>query len=184
LEEEMRRLPIIIALAILFSGICHQAIAKNTPKKRFAPADAESARIIAKEGRQLLEISKGSIIRLDGAGKLKFKREGQIIEIPSGLSIMINGKPVNQVNTAVHVGEKVQIVDSKKKTVWNLSLTTDPRIPGVQSEWTEMDIGNSAGEFTLSYNEPVTIFLQSRPGGKFRMRTIAGLILEDSGLTN
>src|SRR5262249_28287757 len=43
--------------------------------------------LLLKGNKQLLVISTGRIIKLTGSGAIKFKRDGQLIEVPNGLSV-------------------------------------------------------------------------------------------------
>jgi beta-lactamase regulating signal transducer with metallopeptidase domain len=86
--------------------------------------------LIIKEGGRRLEIANGYSISMNGGGKVNFKDEGRVIELPEGLTILVNEKPVSA-ERKVHEGELVRIINAAEETVWKLAAipaTDAPRL--------------------------------------------------------
>lgn len=136
--------------------------------------------LLIKERNQLLVVPAGRLIRLAGAGDLKFRQDGRLIEIPRGAALTVNGRPifrgreVGRGETAEIVGnevlarervvresEVVRVVDSDDRVMWELSLAPDAQAttPGGR-DWLTIN-----GEFSLNAEAPKTLLLYPRPGG-------------------
>jgi hypothetical protein len=57
---------------------------------------------------------------MDGAGQVNFKEDGRVIELPEGLTILVEDKKV-ETEQRVEEGETVRIINSKGETIWKLS---------------------------------------------------------------
>jgi hypothetical protein len=141
--------------------------------------------LLVKGNKQLLLISTGRIIKLTGLGNLKFKRDGQLIEIPNGLGITVNGESafkegeVRKNETAdvvggeitsrerlIHGNETVRLVGEGQRTMWELSLVpTESASMLASGNWFTIN-----GEFNVSAAELKTFFLYAKPGGGVKMR--------------
>lgn len=126
--------------------------------------------LIVKSDGHLLEIAQNNVVKLDGAGRLKFKREGRFIEVPKGFKVTVNGQPISA-ERAIHKGESVQIVAPNSAPVWELSLGTEPSPLSNTDSWAEISVGNAEGEFTLSHDRPMTTLLRAGTGGMLRIRS-------------
>jgi hypothetical protein len=141
--------------------------------------------VLLKGNRQLLLLSSGRIIKLVGSGNLKFKRDGQLIEIPDGLSITVNGeaafkdREVGKGETADVVGgqitsrerlvqgkKTVRLVGEGQRTIWEFSVEPAESASMLESgNWFAIN-----GEFNVSAAELKTFFLYAKPGGGVKMR--------------
>jgi hypothetical protein len=141
--------------------------------------------LLLKGNKQLLLLSSGRIIKLVGSGNLKFKRDGQLIEIPDGLSITVSGeaafkdREVGKGETADVVGgeiasrerliqgnKTVRLVGEGQRTIWELSLERAESASMLDSgNWFAIN-----GEFNVSAAEPNTFFLYAKPGGGVKVR--------------
>ena len=74
------------------------------------------------EGGRELKISDGYDLTLNGGGKLNFKEGGRVIELPEGLTVLVNNKEVST-ERKVHEGETVRIVNDKREILWKLAPT-------------------------------------------------------------
>ena len=141
--------------------------------------------LLLKGDKQLLLLSSGRIIKLVGSGNLKFRRDGQLIEIPDGLSITVSGaaafkdREVGKDETAdviggeiasrerlVHGNKTVRLVDESQRTIWEFSLEPPESSSMLESgNWFGIN-----GEFNVSAAELKTFFLYAKPGGGVKMR--------------
>jgi hypothetical protein len=141
--------------------------------------------LLLKGNRQLLLLSSGRIIKLVGSGNLKFKRDGQLIEIPEGLSVTVSGeaafkdREVGKGETAdvvggeitsrerlVHGNKAVRLVGEGQRTIWEFSLEPAESASMLESgNWFAIN-----GEFNISAAELKTFFLYAKPGGGVKMR--------------
>jgi outer membrane protein assembly factor BamD (BamD/ComL family) len=135
--------------------------------------------------RQLLLFSSGRIIKLSGSGNLTFKRDGQVIEVPNGLRITVNGEApfkageVRKGETADVIGgdiasrerlingnETVSLVDQGQRTIWELSLAPVESANVLESgNWFTIN-----GEFNVSGAPLKDYFLYAKPAGGVKMR--------------
>lgn len=135
--------------------------------------------------KQLLLISSGRIIKLSGSGALTFKRDGQLIEVPTGLSVTVDGEApfkegeVRRGETAYVIGtdvmsrerliqpnETVRLVSEGQQTIWELSL-----VPAGEANMLENgNWFNINGEFKVSVPESKNFFVYAKPGGGVKMR--------------
>jgi tetratricopeptide (TPR) repeat protein len=141
--------------------------------------------LLVKDNRQLLLISSGRVIKLSGSGNLTFKRDGQVIEIPNGLRITVNGEApfkggeVRKGETAEMIGgdiasrerlisgsETVRLVDHDQRTIWELSLVPAESANLLDSSnWFTIN-----GEFNVSGAALKDFFLYAKPTGGVKMR--------------
>jgi hypothetical protein len=165
----MRRLwPTIITLLLLCAlSYDAYAIASGLEGK------SEPAWLIVKGDGRLLEIAQDNVVKLDGAGRLKFKREGRFIEVPKGCKVIVNGLPISA-ERAILKGESVQIIDPNRAPVWQLSLGSERSSSPSSDSWAEISVGNADGEFTLSHDRPMTTLLRAT-GGMLRIRSFPSL---------
>jgi hypothetical protein len=140
--------------------------------------------LLLKENKQLLVISTGRIIKLSGCGGLKFKRGGQLIEVPAGLSVTVDGQApfsegeVRRGETADVIGaeivsrerliqpnETVRLVGEGQRTIWELSLVPAEEAKVLESgSWFTIN-----GEFNVVAEESKNYFLYAKPGGGVKM---------------
>ncbi len=145
----------------------------------------KGAWVLLKGNKQLLLLSTGRIIKLVGSGNLKFKRDGQVIEIPAGLSVTVSGNAVfkdgdvGKGETAevsggeitsrerlIQGNETVRLVGEDQRTIWELSLAPAESASMLESgNWFTIN-----GEFNVSAAETKTFFLYAKPGGGVKMR--------------
>ncbi len=123
--------------------------------------------LVIKDGGRQMEFSKNRIIKMDGAGKLDFKDDGRLVEIPRELTIKVNGVAIYE-KRVVHEGEEVRIVDENNQTIWTLSLETNERAA-------MFDDTLLGGQFTFSLDAPETYLLQSTSDG-IRMNALPAAI--------
>ena len=83
-------------------------------------AEERDVWLLISEGGRRLEIRNGYSVSMNGGGKVNFKDEGRIMELPEGLNIFVDGKPV-YVERRVREGEIVRITDGAGKTIWQLA---------------------------------------------------------------
>ena len=123
-------------------------------------------------------------LKLVGAGSLKFREDGRVIEFTNDTSLTIDGRPVfseGEVRggeTAQVVGglllnrervvrerEVVRAVDAGGNTVWELSLLPEEGEPASGGrDWLTIN-----GEFAFDTAEPKTFLLYPNPGGGLRL---------------
>ena len=140
--------------------------------------------LLLKGNKQLLVISTGRIIKLSGSGAIKFKRDGQLIEVPGGLSVTVDGEApfkegeVGRGETAEVAGtdvisrerliqpnETVRLVGEGQKIVWELSLVPAEEAKVLESgSWFTIN-----GEFNLVAEQSKNHFLYAKPGGGVKM---------------
>jgi tetratricopeptide (TPR) repeat protein len=140
--------------------------------------------LLLKENKQLLVISTGRIIKLSGSGVLKFKRGGQLIEVPDGLSVTVDGQApfsegeVRRGETADVIGaevvsrerliqpnETVRLVGEGQRTIWELSLVPAEEAKVLErGSWFTIN-----GEFNVVAQESKNYFLYAKPGGGVEM---------------
>jgi hypothetical protein len=140
--------------------------------------------LLLKGNKQLLVISTGRIIKLSGSGAIKFKRDGQLIEVPGGLSVTVDGEApfkegeVSRGETAEVAGtdvvsrerliqpnETVRLVGEGQKIVWELSLVPAEEAKVLESgSWFTIN-----GEFNLVAEQSKNHFLYAKPGGGVKM---------------
>jgi hypothetical protein len=141
--------------------------------------------LLLKGNKQLLLLASGRIIKLVGSGNLKFKRDGQLIEIPEGLSVTVSGeaafkdREVGKDETAdlvggeiasrerlVHGNKTLRLVGEGQRTIWEFSLEPAENASMLESgNWFTIN-----GEFNVSAAEVKTFFLYAKPGGGVKMR--------------
>lgn len=140
--------------------------------------------LLLKGDKQLQVISTGRIIKLSGSGVIKFKRDGKVIEVPSGLSITINGEApftegeVRRGETADVIGteivsrerlirpnETVRLVGEDQKVIWELSLVPVEEAKVLENgSWFTIN-----GDFNIVAEQPKNHFLYGKPGGGVKM---------------
>jgi len=140
--------------------------------------------LVLKGNKQLLLISTGRIVKLSGAGVIKFKRDGQLIEVPNGLSVTVNGEApfadgeVRRGESADVIGsevvsrerliqpnETVRLVDEGQRTIWELSLVPPEEAKALESgSWFTIN-----GEFNVIAEQSKNHFLYAKPGGGVKM---------------
>ena len=140
--------------------------------------------LVLKGNKQLLLISTGRIVKLSGAGVIKFKRDGQLIEVPNGLSVTVNGEApfadgeVRRGESADVIGsevvsrerliqpnEMVRLVDEGHRTIWELSLVPPEEAKALESgSWFTIN-----GEFNVIAEQSKNHFLYAKPGGGVKM---------------
>jgi hypothetical protein len=141
--------------------------------------------LLIKDNRQLLLFSSGRIIKLSGSGNLTFKRDGQVVEVPNGLRITVNGEApfkegeVRKDETAEVFGsditsrerlingkETVRLVDQGQRTIWEFSLLPVESANVLESgNWFTIN-----GEFNVSGAQLKDYFLYAKPAGGVKMR--------------
>lgn len=75
--------------------------------------------IIKQEGRRI-ELAGDYGIALRGGGVLTFDDGGRVLELPEGMTILVDNKPVSS-DREVREKESVRIVDSAGKTLWKVA---------------------------------------------------------------
>jgi hypothetical protein len=141
--------------------------------------------LLLKGNKQLLLISTGRIVKLSGSGVLTFKRDGQLIEVPNGLVVTLNGEApfkegeVRKGETGYVIGgdlvfrerlvqgnETIRLEGEGQRTIWELSLLPAENANMLeQGNWFAIN-----GEFNVSATELKTFFLYAKPGGGVKMR--------------
>jgi len=134
---------------------------------------------------QLRVIPAGHAIKLVGAGSLRFKEDGQLIEVPRGARLTVNGQPVFRENEvrrgetadvrggmlvsrerAVRERDVVRALAEDGRTMWEITLGQDLGALSLDGgDWLTIN-----GEFMLDADEPRTILLYPKPGGGVRLR--------------
>ena len=79
--------------------------------------------LTVKNGGRILEISAGYEVLMNGGGRVNFTHGGRVIEMPDGLTALVNDEPVSA-ERAVREGETVRIVDRDGRTLWRISRAT------------------------------------------------------------
>ena len=140
--------------------------------------------LLLRGDKQLLVISTGRIIKLSGSGVIKFKRDGQLIEVPNGLSVTINGEApfsegeVRRGETANVLGaeivsrerliqpnETVRLVGEDRKVIWELSLVPAEEAKVLESgSWFTIN-----GDFNIVAEQSKNHFIYAKPGGGVKM---------------
>jgi hypothetical protein len=146
---------------------------------------AKDAWLLLRGNKQLLLISTGRIIKLSGSGMLTFKRDGQLIEVPNGLRVTVDGEApfkegeVGKGESADIVGgqvlfrerliqpnETVRLVGEGQRMIWEFSLVPAENANMLESgNWSNIN-----GEFNVSAAELKNFFLYAKPGGGVKMR--------------
>ena len=141
--------------------------------------------LLLRGNKQLLVISTGRIIKLSGSGVLRFKRDGQLIEVPGGLSVTIDGETafkegeVGKGESAdiidghvlfrerlIQPGETVRLIGEEQRTIWELSLVPAGSANILESgNWFDIN-----GEFNVRAAELKNFLLYAKPGGGVKMR--------------
>ncbi len=124
-----------------------------------------AAWLVVKEGGHVLEFSKDRVIKIEGDGKLNFKHDGRVVEIPDDNTVKVNGKAVPTQGQIVQEGDEVHIVDQSDKIIWTLSLMPDEPNTG-------FDNLSFNGEFTFMLDSPEAYLVKPTAEG-MRMRTVA-----------
>lgn len=140
---------------------------------------------LLKGNKQLLLISTGRIVKLSGSGVLTFKRDGQLIEVPNGLMVTVDGEApfkegeVRKGETGDVIGgevvsrerliqgnETVRLIGEGQRTIWEFSLLPAENANMLESgNWFTIN-----GEFNVSAAELKNFFLYAKPGGGVKMR--------------
>ena len=76
--------------------------------------------LVIKENGRRLEITNGYSISMNGGGKVNFKDEGRVIEMPEGLTVLVNESQVSA-ERQVREGELVRIINAEGETLWKLA---------------------------------------------------------------
>ncbi len=141
--------------------------------------------LLVRDRNRLRIVPAGHALKLVGAGSLKFREDGRVIEFANATSLTINGQPVFRENE-VHRGETAQVVggsllnrervvrerevvravDASGNTVWELSLLPEAGEPASDGrDWLTIN-----GEFAVDTVESKTFILYPNPGGGLRLR--------------
>lgn len=141
--------------------------------------------LLVSDRNRLRIVPAGHTLKLVGAGPLKFREDGRVIEFAKNTSLTIDGQPVFKENE-VRRGESAQVVagallnrervvrerevvravDASGNTVWELSLLPDTDAPSAGGgDWLTIN-----GEFAFDTVEPKTFLLYPNPGGGLRLR--------------
>jgi hypothetical protein len=141
--------------------------------------------LLLKGNKQLLLISTGRIIKLSGSGVLTFKRDGQLVEVPNGLVVTVDGEApfkegeVRKGETGDVIGgevvsrerlvqgnETIRLVGEGQRTIWEFSLLPAENANMLENgNWFTIN-----GEFNVSAAELKNFFLYAKPGGGVKMR--------------
>lgn len=141
--------------------------------------------LLVRDRNRLRIVPAGHTLKLVGAGLLKFKEDGRVIEFAKDTSLTINGQPVFKENEVrggetaqvvrgallnrervVREREVVRAVDARGNTVWELSLLPDEGAPAPEGgDWLTIN-----GEFAFDTAESKTFLLYPNPGGGLRLR--------------
>ena len=130
LTREQRRavtaLVLMLLAAISFSELfgTNAAAAPCTGQESQTKNEQRVWLIVTDDGRQLEFVGRYGY-RMDGGGKVNFKRGGRVVELPAGLTILVDEKPVNA-KRQVSEGESVRITDGDGKTLWKLAPLPRP----------------------------------------------------------
>ncbi len=65
---------------------------------------------------------------MNGGGKVNFKEDGRVIELPAGLTTLVGGERVLR-EREVRRRETVRVENSDGETVWRLSAAPDEHTP-------------------------------------------------------
>ena len=124
---------LLVLLAVLFgpeSFGAKKANAMLAVPQDSAATNERKAWLIIRPGGRRLEATRS--YRLDGAGKINFKQGGRVIELPEGLTILVNDERVTT-EREVREGESVRITDADGKTLWEIAPLPDADAPSDQT---------------------------------------------------
>lgn len=141
--------------------------------------------LLIRDMNRLRIVPTGHALKLVGAGSLKFREDGRVIEFARDATLKIDGQPIFRENevrrgeTAQVVGgsllnrervvrerEVVRAVDARGNTVWELSLLPEEGEPASDGrDWITIN-----GELAFDTTEPKTFLLYPNPGGGLRLR--------------
>ena len=126
----------LLAILFLLSTLCfcfeRQGKAQgSTASGQQASSATDDSRVwlVVKVSERRLELVGDYSYRMDGAGQVNFKDGGRVVELPEGLTIMVNDEKVGAERRVLE-GETVRVVDSKGETVWKLSA-----VRGKEMSW-------------------------------------------------
>lgn len=119
----------ILAILILFAPV---SFCFEQPARGAAPAGEPSSSatggaevwLVVKATERRLELVGDYSYKMDGGGQVNFKEGGRVIELPEGLSVLVDDKRVEN-ERRVAEGESVRIINSKGETLWVLSPVRD-----------------------------------------------------------
>lgn len=120
--KSLRVLAILVLLAPL-SSFCFESAANAwTPPGRPASSahDGPKVWLVVKVNERRLELVGDYSYRMNGGGQVNFKEGGRVIELPRGLTILVDDKKV-YAERRVEEGETVRVVNDKGETLWTLS---------------------------------------------------------------
>ncbi|HKS26883.1 MAG TPA: hypothetical protein VJS44_03645 [Pyrinomonadaceae bacterium] len=85
-----------------------------------AANDDDEVWLMVKAGERRLELVGDYSYRMDGGGQVDFKDGGRVIELPEGLTILVNDKKIEG-EQRVRESESVRVVNSRGEQLWTLS---------------------------------------------------------------
>lgn len=113
--------PLMLLTAMLFlptRGIGSTSARLDQPELELK-AEGNVWLIIKREGKRI-ELAGDYGISLRGGGVLTFDDGGRVLELPDGMTILVDNKPVSS-DSEVREKQSVRIVDSAGKTLWRVA---------------------------------------------------------------
>lgn len=113
----------LLAILILFAPVSFSfeqaagAAAPLTGQLSSSAVEGSKVWLVVKASERRLELVGDYSYRMDGGGKVNFKEGGRVIELPEGLTVLVNEKRVEN-ERRVAEDETVRIVNSKGETLW------------------------------------------------------------------
>lgn len=120
-KKSLRLLAILILFApVSFSFEQAAGAAALTGQLSSSTVEGSKVWLVVKASERRLELVGDYSYKMDGGGKVNFKEGGRVIELPEGLTVLVDEKRVEN-ERRVAEDETVRIVNSKGETLWVLS---------------------------------------------------------------
>lgn len=115
----------ILAILILFAPVsfCFEQAARGamlSAQPSSSAVEGSKVWLVVKASERRLELVGDYSYKMDGGGQANFKDGGRVIELPEGLTVLVNDKRVEN-ERRVEEGEAVRIVNARGETLWVLS---------------------------------------------------------------
>jgi hypothetical protein len=124
LGRHSRVLAALLLLSTVFFGFERTGAASGlkAPGRQTSKATGgDKVWLVVKVQERRLELVGDYSYRMNGSGQVNFKEGGRVVELPEGLTILVNDKKV-ETEQQVHEGESVRVTTSKGETLWEISL--------------------------------------------------------------
>ncbi|MBD0371934.1 MAG: hypothetical protein ICV60_13925 [Pyrinomonadaceae bacterium] len=116
LGKSLRLLAVLLLLSPVFL-FCFEQRGAATGSSAL---EGDKVWLIVKARERRLELVGDYSYRMDGSGQVNFKEGGRVVELPEGLTVLVDDKRVEG-EQRVNEDETVRVVNSRGETLWKLS---------------------------------------------------------------